>query len=261
MNHISKTFTSSDGRSYKCHSWEQREGGYRRSALLIGNGVWPVAEETRLVSFLLDRGFRVLALDIAFGAPSVPRATLQAFRDAVSSLAAASAEPGIPLYLIACSFSAGAVLPAAGSMPLLASIALLAPVVDFPPPKLKKSFFFMPNAELAIRGDDLCGDPELAAAALPQPVLMKFRKRDIKAAAADLVSTLAEGFALPFAAFCGDDDPFITSAGRLLLSRSGAKLYAYPRVRHEPGRDRYADNYYADLGSFLDEVESAYKKK
>ena len=54
---------------------------------------------------------------------------------------------------------------------------------------------------------------------------------------------------------------FELDPGRAALSRSGAKLFAYPRVRHEPGRDRYTDNYFADIGSFLDEVESNGVKK
>jgi alpha-beta hydrolase superfamily lysophospholipase len=256
MNHISKGFASSDGRVYKCHSWELREGGYRRVALLLGNGLWPAAEETRLVRFLLDRGFRVLALDVAFGSTSVPRVGLRAFRQAVASFARAYETPGMPLYLLASSFSAGAILPAAASLTGLAALALLAPVVDFPPPKLKKSFFFMPSAELAIKGGDLCGEDSLAEGLLSGAASMRFRKRDLKAAAADLDSALAEGVAFPCAAFSGDDDPFIAQEGRSSLARAGVKLYGYPRVRHEPGRDRYADNYYADLGAFLDEVEA-----
>jgi alpha-beta hydrolase superfamily lysophospholipase len=260
MNHISKNFTSSGGRAYKCHSWELREGGYRRIALLVGNGVWPASEETRLLRFLLDRGFRVLALDIAYGASAAPRIALSAFREAMGSLARAIAEPMMPLYLLASSFSAGAVLPIAGSMPDLAAIALLGPVVEFPPPKLKKSFFLSPSAELAVRSEDLCGEGEVPEALASRPAVMRFRKRDLKAAASDLALTLAEGFAIPVAAFTGDADPFITHEGRNALARSGARIYGYPRVRHEPGRDRYADNYYADLGSFLDEVESVGKK-
>jgi alpha-beta hydrolase superfamily lysophospholipase len=261
MNHISKGFASSDGRVCKSHSWEHREGGYRRVALLLGNGLRPVAEETRMVGFLLDRGFRILALDIAFGSLGAPRVGLRAFREAVASFARANEAPGLPLYLLASSFSAGAILPAAASLPGLAALALLAPVVDYPPPKLKKSLFLIPSAELSIRGEDLCGESSLAKDILAAPVAMKFRKRDLKAASAELDSALAEGFALPCAAFSGDDDPFITRKGREALARAGFKLYGYPRVKHEPGRDRYADNYYADLGSFLDEVEAKGARK
>jgi alpha-beta hydrolase superfamily lysophospholipase len=255
MNHISKSFASTDGRVFKSHSWELREGGYRRIAMLIGNGLWPVAQDTRLILFLLDRGFRVLALDLAFGAPSTPRLGLRAFREAFSAFARSSAEPGMPVYLVASSFSAGAILPVASSIPGLAAVSLLAPVVDFPPPRLKKAFFFR-GAELPILPEDLCGDSRLAESLKLQPSMMKFRKRDLKTAAADLGSTLGSRFALPLAAFSGEEDPFITQEGRAALGRSGAKLYAYPRVGHEPGRDRYSDNFYADLGSFIDEVES-----
>jgi alpha-beta hydrolase superfamily lysophospholipase len=261
MNHVSKGFASGEGRVCKSHSWELREGGYRRIALLLGNGLWSASGETRLVRFLLDRGFRVIALDIAFGSPSAQRVGLRDLRETAAAFARANETPGLPLYLLASSFSAGAILPAASTLPGLAALALLAPVVDYPPPRLKKSFFFRPSAELSIEPDDLCGDKALAEGLLAGPAPMRFRKRDLKAAADDLESALAEGIALPCASFSGDDDPFITEAGRSSLARAGFKLYGYPRVRHEPGRDRYADNYYADLGAFLDEVESTRKKK
>jgi alpha-beta hydrolase superfamily lysophospholipase len=266
MNHISKSFAVSDGRVYKSHSWELREGGYRRIALLLGNGLWPTAKETRLIAFLLDHGFRVLALDLAFGSTLPPRTGLRAYRDAVAAFAQASVDPDLPFYLLASSFSAGAVIPIAGSIPALAALALLAPVVDFPPPRLKKSCFLNPCAELVIRPADLCGESGLAAALvtgglMPESAALRFRKRDLWTAATDLAASLAEGLPVPVAAFSGEDDAFITQEGRAALSRSGAKLYAFPRVKHEPGRDRYADNYYADLGSFLDEVESTGVKK
>jgi hypothetical protein len=261
MNHLSTSFTSPDGRVYKCHSWELREGGYRRIALALGGGLRPFSEESRLLGFLIERGFRVLGIDMAFGAPAAPRVALRAYREALSAFARAKAEPGLPLYLIATSFSAGAALPAAISMPALAAVALLSPVVEFPPPGLKKSLFFIPSAELAVRPEDLCGEPELAAAAREAPVSIRFRKRDLKTAAGDLISTLGEGLSVPVGAFLGDDDPFITQEGRRALSASGVKLYGYPRVKHEPGRDRYSDNYFADLGSFLDEAESKGKRK
>ena len=266
MNHIAKSFAASDGRVYKSHSWELRDGGYRRIALFLGNGLWPAAKETKLIAFLLDRGFRVIALDVAFGSALPPRAGLRAYRVAVADFARASVDPDLPLYLLASSFSAGAVIPIAGSLPALAALALLAPVVDFPPPGLKKSCFFRPRADLAIRPDDLCGESGLAAALvtgglMPERAAFKFRKRDLGLAAADLTVSLAEGLPVPVAAFSGEEDPLITQEGRAALSRSGAKLFAYPRVRHEPGRDRYTDNYFADIGSFLDEVESNGVKK
>jgi len=256
MNHISKSFAAGNGRSYKSHTWELREGGFRRVALVVGNGIRPVADEPRLVRFLLDRGFKVMSLDVAF-----PRLGLKALRSAVESFARSAPGGDLPLYLLASSFSAGALLPAAASLPGLAAIALLAPVVDFPPPRLGKSPFFMPSASLAVGAEDLCGESELAKALAEAPYALRFRKGDLRAAAAGLSAALAEGFAVPIAAFSGEEDPFITKEGRGALERSGARLYGYPRVRHDPGRDRYADNFYADLGSFLDEVESSRKKR
>jgi hypothetical protein len=184
----------------------------------------------------------------------------------VTAFAQASVDPDLPFYLLAPSFSAGAIIPIAGSIPALAALALLAPVVDFPPLGLKKARFLCPSAELAIRPDDLCGESDLAVALvkeglMPECATLKFRKRDLWTVATDLAASLAEGFSVPVAAFSGEDDPYLTQEGRTALARSGAKIFAYPRVKHEPGRDRHADNYYADLGSFLDEVESTGPKR
>jgi alpha-beta hydrolase superfamily lysophospholipase len=266
MNHISKSFALSDGRSCRSHSWELREGGYRRLILILGNGLWPSDKDPRMIAFLLDRGFRVLALDLAFGSTSAPRVGLRAYREAVAAFAQASVEPDLPFYVLAESFSAGAFFPIASSIAGLAAVALVAPVVDFPPPRLKRSCFLMPTAELEMRIGDLCGEEALAAALvseglMPERAKQRFRKRDLWTLASDLTAALGEGLEVPVAAFSGEDDPFITQEGRQARARSAAKLYAYPRTRHEPGRDRYADNFYADLGTFLGEVESTGFKK
>jgi hypothetical protein len=184
----------------------------------------------------------------------------------VLAFARDNVDPDLPLYVLASSFSAGAILPIASSIPALAAVALLAPVVEFPPPGLGKSCFLVPSAQMEIRPEELCGESSLAAALvseglLPERATLRFRKRDLRAAAEGLEAALAEGFAFPLAVFSGEDDPFIGQTGRNALSRSGARLFSYPRVKHEPGRDRYADNYYADLASFLGEVESTGVKK
>jgi hypothetical protein len=259
MNHISKSFLARDGRAYKSHSWELHEGGYKRIALLVGSGERPIDQEARLVRFLLDRGFRVVALDLAYGAPldsGAPRPGLRSFREAVAAFAAASEAHYMPFYIVASSFSAGALLPVAATLPKAAAWALIAPVVEFPPLGLRRSCFFMPSADLAVGPKELCGDPELLEKWADKSKLYKFRKSDLKAAESELGSALANDFGPPLAAFSGEADPFITDAGRASLKQAGAKLYGYPRVCHDPGYDRYADNYYADLGLFLDEVEA-----
>ena len=72
----------------------------------------------------------------------------------------------------------------------------------------------------------------------------------------DIERSLGKPQTVPTAAFAGEDDPFLSQEGIKALSKAGLKVYSYPRVKHEPGHDRYADNFYADLGSFLDEVEA-----
>jgi hypothetical protein len=257
MNHISRSFVSSDGRVYKSHSWEVREGGYRRAALLAGNGLWPVSKETKLISFLLDRGFRVNCLELAFGGAEVPRTGLRGFRAAFAAYARAESRPGIPLYLIASSFSGSALLPVAKGIEGAVGLALIAPVVELPPPKLRMPLFFLPTAELTVRRDDLSGSPEMLEGFFSgASSALKFRKRDLRTAASELSAALAVPLGLPVAAFAGEEDPLLSQAGRESLARAGARVYAYPRVKREPAHDRYADNFFADFGSFLDEVEA-----
>jgi hypothetical protein len=261
MNHISKSYSSSDGRVFKGDSWELREGGFRRTALFLGNGLWPASKEARLIRFLLDRGFRVLSPELAFGAHAATRMGLKAFRSAVSAFAEAEATVGLPLYILASGCSAGAFLPVASTLPDLASVILIAPIVDFPPPGSKRPLLFLPSFELPFLPAALSGEPELLEDLLPEKAALRFSRRDLRAAASELGTALAAPFDRPLASFSGEADPFLLPEGRAALERGGAKIYGYPRVRHEPGHDRYADNFYADLGSFLDEVEAAGKKK
>jgi hypothetical protein len=261
MNHISKSFFSSDGRELRSHVWELRQGGYRRAALVAGGGAWPTSKEEKLISFLIDRGFRVLSLDFAFGGAQPARASLRSFREAFASFARESALPGVPLYLLASWFSASALLPFAASIEGLAALALLSPVVELPPPGLKSPLFFLPKAELPVVKADQSGMPELLDGLLAGGEKLSFRKRDLKALGLEISAALENPLPMPVAAFAGEDDPWLSEAGRSSLARAGAKVYSYPRVKREPGRDRYADNYYADLGSFLDEVEASGKRR
>ncbi|MGA2546276.1 MAG: hypothetical protein ABSF43_06995 [Rectinemataceae bacterium] len=256
MNHISTMFASRGGRVYRSHSWELREHGNRRVALLVGNGVWPQHKEKRLISFLLDRGFFVLSLDLAFGSSIAPRVRLGAFRDTMASYAKEAKPVGLPLYLVASSFSASALLPRAADMEEVAALALVSPIVEFPPPRLKPALFFLPTAKLAVRPELQSGCPELLEGLADGVSALKFNKRDLKVLAADISDTLSKPLGLPVAVFAGEDDPFLSQAGIQALSRAGARVYGYPHVGREPGRDRLADAFYADFGSFLDEVEA-----
>ena len=256
MNHISKMFAQGGGRAHRGHSWEQREGGYRRIALLVGNGIWPANKEKRLVSFLLDRGFCVLSLDLALGSPAAPRVRLRAFRHAISAFAKAEAPSGLPLYLIASSFSASALMPVANEIEGITALALVSPIVEFPLPRLKFPFFFLPTAQIPAGPERLSGSPELLEGLADGASVLKFHRRDLKTLAADIARSLDKPQTVPAAAFAGEDDPFLSQEGIKALSKAGLKVYSYPRVKHEPGHDRYADNFYADLGSFLDEVEA-----
>jgi hypothetical protein len=254
MNHIARDFASRDGRSYKMHSWELRQGGYRRVALLWGNGLWPVAEETRLIGFLVQKGFKAVALDLAFGSPDQSGVGLRAFRAAAASLSASVAGEGLPIYLVASAFSATALLGAAKEIGPVAAAALLSPVFALPPPGLRSSFPFFGTAALRIDAQALSGEPALLDGHMDRPRQYRFRKRDLRELAAEPAVSRAAELAGRAAVFAGEEDPWLGRDELRELEKGGVKVYAYPRVRREVSRDRYADNFYADLGAFLDET-------
>jgi alpha-beta hydrolase superfamily lysophospholipase len=259
MNHIAKNFVSSAGRAYRSHSWESREGGYRRTAIVVGNGCWSVQAEKRLVSFLLDRGFRVQSLELALGSIQAPRPRLAAFRTAISDFAKEATPVGLPIYILAASFSGIALLPIVEGIQGFAALALLSPVVNLPPPKRSFLSFLLPTVQLGLARADQSGLPELLDGFQAGEAQLRLNKRDLKEAAADFERALEGGLKSPVAAFAGEDDPWLSQAGRQSLASAGVKVFSYPRVKREMAHDRYADNYYADLGSFLDEVEARKK--
>jgi hypothetical protein len=238
------------------HSWELRQGGYRRIALVWGNGLWPAAEETRLLEFLLQKGFKAIALDLAYGSSEQPRAGLRAFRAAAASLAAAASDGGLPVYLIASSFSASALLPAMGELGAVAATALIAPVLVFPPSGLRSPFPLFGTATLRVDAQTLSGEDSLLDGHMDQARHYRFKKRDLRALAAESPLARASELAGSAAVFAGEEDPLIGEGELRELKKAGVKVYSYPRVRREVARDRYADNFYADFGSFLDEMES-----
>ncbi|MDA8425680.1 MAG: alpha/beta fold hydrolase [Treponema sp.] len=261
MNHIASSFASSDGIVYRSHLWELRDGGYRRMALVLGFPFWPLGRDTRLLAFLLDRGFLVHSIELGFASPEKPRADLAALRRAATAFADSLAARGLPLYLIAQSFNA-ALVPAFQRRKELAAAALVSPVLDYPPPGTKMPrCIFGAAAETMIPRESLSGKPELLDELMgPEAYVAKFSKRDLKALHSESPATLAPELGAPVAVFAGEEDPLVSAPIREALSSGGAKIYSYPRVRHLPPFDRYADNYYADLGSFLDEVEAAARR-
>jgi hypothetical protein len=256
MNHIARDFASRDGRSYRLHSWELRQGGYRRIALLWGNGLWPAADETRLLGFLVERGFKATALDLAYGSDDPPRVGLRAFRQAAASLAAAVSGEGLPVYLIASSFSASALIGAMKELGPLAAAALIAPVLSFPPAGLRSPLPFFGSATLRVDAQALSGESALLDGHMDRPRRYRFRKADLRSLAAEPLATGAAQLAGRAAVFAGEDDPLLGRGDLDELRMAGVRVYSYPRVRREVARDRYSDNYYADLGSFLDETET-----
>jgi len=260
MNHISRTFLAPGGGAYRSHAWELREGGYRRLALVLGYPFWPVERDKRLVGFLMERGFRVAALELGLGRAEGPRSGMAGAGAAAAAFAAAArTETGLPLYVFAASFSAAAVIPFLPGLEGLAAAAFLSPVLDFPPAGLEAPRCFLsPWARLPAGPAELSGKPELLEGILDGfPGALRFRRRDIKALEGAKLADAAGRLGVPAAAFVGEEDPWVGAAARDALGSAGIKVYSYPRARHAPAWDRYADNLYADLGSFVGEVEAS----
>ncbi|HUW40243.1 MAG TPA: alpha/beta fold hydrolase [Rectinemataceae bacterium] len=262
MNHIASNFASPDGVVYRSHLWELRDSGYRRSALVLGFPFWSLGRDRRLITFLLDRGFLVHSIELGFASSDRPRADLGSLRRAAAAYADSLRERGLPLYLVAQSFNA-AMVPAFLRRKELAAAALVSPVLDYPPPGTKMPrCIFGAAAETMIPRESLSGKPELLDGIMgPEAYTAKFSKRDLKALHSESPATLAPELGAPVAVFAGEEDPFVSAPIREALASGGAKIYSYPRVRHIPPFDRYADNYYADLGSFFDEIEVASARK
>jgi alpha-beta hydrolase superfamily lysophospholipase len=262
MNHIASSFTAPDGGTYRSHMWELRDSGYRRLALVLGFPFWPLGRDKRLLDFLLERGFLVHSIELGFASADKPREDIASLRRAAVAYAASlQSRTALPLYLVAQSFNA-ALAPAFYRHEGLAAAALVSPVLDYPPAGIKMPrCLFAAIAELELARENLSGKPELLDELLGGSVpVAKFLKRDLKTLHSESPATLAPELGAPVGVFAGEEDPLLAAPIREALASGGAKIYSYPRVRHIPPFDRYADNYYADLGSFLDEVEARRKK-
>ncbi len=255
MNHVSRDFSPGDGRKYRMHHWELRQGGYRRIALYWGNGLWPPERETRLLGFLIGKGFKVAALDLAFGSAIPPFAGLKAFRRASAAFVEEMAASGLPLYAIASSFSASALLPVLDRLGRIEAAALIAPVLRFPNPAIRAGLPCFGHAGLRVDEGMLSGEPALLDGLMDQARQHRFKRRDLRVLASEDPLARAAALAGRAAVFAGEDDPLVGHEELVELEGGGVKAYSYPRSRRELGRDRYADNFFADLGSFLDEAE------
>jgi alpha-beta hydrolase superfamily lysophospholipase len=259
MNHIASDYTAPDGTHYRSHAWELREGGYRRLALVLGYPFWPLSREKRLLRFLMDRGFRVHTLELPFGRADSSKKSVIALRAAVSAFAAGiRGRHELPLYIFASSFSAALVDPALKMLEGLACLGLIAPVLDYPPPGLKAPRCFLARlSSLELAREAFTGIPEALEGILdPKVPVLKFSRKDLRILSGERTADFLSSVGVPLAVFGGEDDPLLPASTRERMAATGTKNYAYPRVRHAPAYDRYADNFFADFGSFIDEVEA-----
>ncbi|MGO8695904.1 MAG: alpha/beta hydrolase [Rectinemataceae bacterium] len=262
MNHIASNFTAPDGGVYRSHMWELRDSGYRRLALVLGFPFWPLGRDKRLLDFLLERGFLVHSIELGFASSDKPRADIGSLRQAVAAYAVSlRSRTGLPLYLLTQSFNA-ALAPAFHRHEGLAAVALVSPVLDYPPAGIKMPrCLFGAIAEMNLTRESMSGKPELLDEPMGAAVhVAKFLKRDIKTLHSESPATLAPELGAPVAIFAGEEDSLVSAPLREALASGGAKIYSYPRVRHIPPFDRYADNYYADLGTFVDEIEAGTRR-
>jgi len=261
MNHVSRDFSAGDGRKYRLHSWELKEIKEPRIALYWGNGLWSPDRETRLLDFLIGKGFKVVALDLAFGSANPPFASLKAFRKAAAALVEEMAASRLPLYVIASSFSASALLGFMDRLGPIAAAALIAPVLRFPPPGLSSGFPCFLPAFLRVDARMLSGEIALLDGLMDQERRCRFGKGDLRALASENPLSRAAFLSGRAAVFAGEDDPLLGTEELGELEKAGLEVRSYPRSRREIGRDRYADNFYADMGSFFERMETIEARK
>lgn len=256
MNHISRDFSPGDGRTYRLHSWELRQGGFRRIAVYWGNGLWPPIRETRLINFLVNKAFKVLALDLAFGSAIPPFVKLKDFRKASVALMEEAAVFGLPVYIFASSFSASALIPVMDRIGPITAAALIAPVLCFPPPGIRSGFPCFLSAMLRMDAESISGEIILLDGLMDQIRYHRFRRSDLRALAAENPLLCAVSLSNRVAIFAGEDDPLVRTEDLYKLKGAALRVYTYARSRREVGRDKYSGNFYADMGSFLDAMET-----
>ncbi len=266
MNHIASDFMRSNGTKYRYQVWEIRQHAFKESAIVFGSPFFEVGKDKRFIKYLLNRNFRVYAPDFRFfGQSTDGRKGIDEMVDAAEDFCGfVKKTDGLPIVLMSLSVSAPLALRlVADRCPEVSSVAFIAPVFGLGMTNLSvPRFFLKTRAALKVEKEDLIGREDDPTGATPPFALeSSFSKRAVKEIRKDASTTkdrlveAAEKCSIGI--FAGDGDPFSESAlvdG--LANEPGIKTYAHLRSKHLIMHDRHADNFYRNLGIFLDEVEA-----
>jgi hypothetical protein len=256
MNHTRSVFHAPGVPSFPFESWEVRQGGFRRTAILLTGGFLPSDAIPSLREALLSRYFKVYApafpeLRTGKGKPAGLEELIRGLH--AFAVSARKGDGGVPMVAIAASFLCLPFMAALGrDFPPLESIALLSPVVDFARTPLAVPLFLRrwvtvrpPEGalgspeELKVMGDRIV--PELR---MPKR-LIKGMRRLSQPPAGRKGDTIA--------VFTGEADPIMAGnpAGKW-AEGIGAEVHSYPRGTHLLFFDKHSENVLRDLCSFLD---------
>jgi hypothetical protein len=256
MNHTRSVYRAPDGLSFPFQTWEVRQGGFRRTALLLTDGFLPAEAFSGLRELLLARYFKIYApafpgLRSGGGKPPGLRELgmgLLGFLRSVSEK-----DGGVPVAAIVASVLCLPFLACLSKeFPRLESIALLSPLADFSRPPFAVPLFLRRWVTLRAAEDALGDAEELKAVEGELRTELRAPKRLIRDMRGRAEPPVARKGDL-VAAFVGEADPLLAgNPADAWLKACGAELHSYPRGRHLLFFDKHSKNVLRDLGAFLD---------
>jgi hypothetical protein len=256
MNHTRSVYRAPDGLSFPFQIWEVRQGGFRRTVLLLIDGFLPAEAFTGLRDLLLARYFKIYA-------PAVPCLRsgggkppgLRALGSGLLGFARSVGEKdgGVPMTVIASSVMCLPFLACLSKeFPRLESIALLSPLVDFSRPPFAVPLFLRRWVTLRATPDALGDAGELKAVEEELRAELRAPKRlirDMRRRVEPPTPRKSDAVAV----FVGEADPLLSgNPAAQWLKTTDAELHSYPRGRHLLLFDPHAKNVLKDLGAFLD---------
>ena len=264
MNHIKSNFIAADGEKIPYHSWEIRQGGYSRIAIVIGDPYLPVEENKRLIDFLLENYFKVYA-------PLIPETNpdsnncggLDEYQSHVGGFRSFVEGKEGNLKMIPMVFSVS-VLPFLSYyfkvLPSFERIVLFSPVLDYTGNPVASSGFLKKRINLSFNESMLSEVKDeresIEKLLLKNPSISKKLVKDLRkefkvfppSYPLDSVNTR-------IGIFYGESDELVSlekiDALKNSLKNAKVETHSYPRMRHFLFNDKYWKNMLNDLKIFL----------
>ncbi len=266
MNHIKSVFKASDGTRIPYHSWEIRQGGYGRIAIVLGDSYTRIEENRRLVDFLLENYFKIYAPLIPEVNPE-ERASggIDEFSLHFGSFRSFLEEKEKKLKMVPFVFSVS-VLPFLSYyfrvLPPFKRMVFFSPVLDFREKPLNTSLLFKKRVGLSFE-DDMLSEVEDERSAIRRilienPTISKRLVRDMRREFDDFPGDYPlDVVSARIAVYYGEFDRLV-NINRLELLKESLKnarmeMHGYPRMKHFLFYDKYWKRMLGDLKIFLTE--------